>query len=108
MKKRIVIAEVLPRLLKDRGWTAKKLSELAQVKPTTISTWLLTGSRPRNIEDVAAVASVLEVSLNHLLFGEADEPNDLNTLQTTTVLEGLYKLKLERVVIPETKKKPNR
>lgn len=106
MKKKIIIAEVLPGLLKERGITAKQLAkEAGGISASTISTWLLPGSRPRNIEDVAAVAEVLGVSMNHLLFGDAEEPQDLLTLPAEAILEGVYRLKLERIPIPKKQKK---
>lgn len=73
-KKKIIISKTLPALLKAKNITAKQLATKAQVPQSTVATWLIEGARPRNIEDVAEAAMVLEVSLNHLLFGEAINP----------------------------------
>ena len=102
-KKEIVISDVLPRLLKERKLTAKKLSQATSVSQSTLSTWTLPKAKPRNIEDVATVADFLGVSLNYLLFGEADEPQDLQNLDGEIVLSGIYRLKLERLIIPQNK-----
>jgi transcriptional regulator with XRE-family HTH domain len=101
-KKKIIISSVLPDLLKRQGLTAKKLAQLSGVPPSTVATWLIRGSRPRNIEDVASAADVLEVSLQHLLFGEADQPMDLEAVPAETVLKGIYRLHLERLAVPES------
>ncbi len=104
-KKRIIISTILPGLLKARGLTAKRLATLSDVPQSTVATWLVAGSRPRNIEDVAAAADVLEVSLQHLLFGETSDPGDLETIPAETVLSGVYRLRLERLVLPSKKLK---
>lgn len=98
-KKKIIIAKVLPALLKAKNITAKQLAVKAQVPQSTVATWLIEGARPRNIEDVAEAASVLDVSLNHLLFGEADTPKDLKTIESELVLDAVYRVKLERLII---------
>ena len=96
-KKTIKISEVLPRLLKELNMSAKQLSKAAHISPSTISTWCLPKSKPKNIQDVAAAADVLGVSLNMLLFGEADTATDLNNLAGETLLNGIYRIKLERI-----------
>lgn len=102
-KKKIIINEVLPKLLKDKGLTAKEVSKLTGISTSTLSTWTLPKAKPRNIEDVALVAEVLGTSLNFLLFGELDKPSDLNQIQGETVLQGVFRLKLERLMIPDKK-----
>lgn len=102
-KKSIIINEILPKLLKERGLTAKKVSLETSVSQSTLSTWTLPNAKPRNIDDVAAVAEFLNVSLNYLLFGELDQPNDLLDMNGEVVLSGIYKLRLERIVIPKKK-----
>ena len=98
-KKKIIISKTLPALLKAKNLTAKQLATKSQVPQSTVATWLIEGARPRNIEDVAEAARVLDVSLNHLLFGEADEPKDLNSINEEIVLDGIYKIRLSRLLI---------
>lgn len=98
-KKPIVINEVLPKLLREKKLTAKVLSQKTGVSQSTISTWSLPKAKPRNIDDVALVAEYLGVSLNFLLFGEVDRPTDLEQVQGEVVLSGIYRLRLEKLVV---------
>lgn len=100
-KKPIVINEILPKLLREKKITAKTLSQKTGVSQSTLSTWTAPKAKPRNIDDVALVADYLEVSLNFLLFGEVDKPTDLEQVQGEVVLAGIYRLKLEKLVIPK-------
>lgn len=100
-RKPIVINEILPVLLREKKITAKVLSQKTGVSQSTISTWGLPKAKPRNIDDVAMVAEFLDVSLNYLLFGEVDKPSDLEQAQGEVVLSGVYRLKLEKLVIPK-------
>lgn len=104
-KKLIIINQILPKLLKEKGVTAKVVSRETGVSQSTLSTWGLPSAKPRNVADVAAVADFFEVSLNYLLFGEIDEPSDLEQVNGEIVLSGVYRLKLEKLIIPSKRKK---
>lgn len=93
----IRIHEVLPRLLKERGLTAKKLSQLSGVPASTLSTWLLPNSRPRNLDHLLKVSEVLGVSLDLLLLNESRGTKDLSSKQGEVVLSGVFKLHLEKI-----------
>jgi len=55
--------------LENKDLTASELSRLAGVPKQSLSDWLA-GSNPRDIRTVKRVADALEVSLDHLVFGE--------------------------------------
>lgn len=96
-KKNIVISEILPKLLHERKITAKKLSMETGVPTSTLSTWTLPKTKPRNIDDVAAVADFFGVSLNYLLFGENDKKKQIEGKPGEVILSGIYRLKLELI-----------
>ena len=107
-KKQILISEVLPRLLKQKSITAKELATQTGISPSTLSSWTIKGAKPRNIDDVALAAEVLGVSLNTLLFDEAEIPSDLLAVNATTILEGTFRLKLEKIDLPQISKNKKR
>lgn len=98
--------ETLPRLLKARGLTTTKLSKLTKIPNSTLSTWLTPGVKPKDPEQVATVAEALGVTMFELLFGEREDERDLavENLELEPVLDGLYRLRLEKVVLPKRKK----
>lgn len=90
---------VLRRLLKEKRMSALQLSRAAAVPNSTIATWLA-GSAPKRPEQLSDVARVLGVGLHALLFDEP-EPNagPIVEDQGEVVLDGLYRLKLEKVIL---------
>jgi transcriptional regulator with XRE-family HTH domain len=74
-------------LLKSRKMTIKQLADQSGVAASTIKTWLA-GSTPRSMDDLRTVARIFDVSLDFLLFGEADaadrHPGDLSLEQVFT------------------------
>lgn len=101
-KKQIRIGHVLAHLLKERGLSAKALSKNTGVSASTLSTWM-SNSKPRNVDDVAAVAEALGVSLDYLLFEDASVQADITDLKGETILSGIYRIKLEKIILPTKK-----
>src|SRR3989338_10735419 len=58
--------------LELRGMTAAEVSRKSGVSKQVLSLWL-TGSSPKNIEQVKKVAAVLGTSVDHLCFGEGKD-----------------------------------
>ena len=94
----------LKRLMKERGVTVTQLAKRAGVPHSTLSTWLLPSARPQDPVQIAAVARELGVGMHTLLFDEPENGLTLESLVTQSVLDGLYRLRLERVVLPQSEK----
>lgn len=89
---------VLRRLLKEKRMSALELSRSSGVPNSTIATWLA-GSSPKRVEQTSDVARVLGVPLHILLFDEPEPNSAPTTEEKEVVLDGLYRLKLEKVVL---------
>lgn len=98
----VVLAQTIKMLMEERGLTPEQLAEISGVRRTTLSDWLA-GTSPRNLEDARRVARNLGVTLHYLLFGqdEQDVLALLRTVPTTLVLEGVYRVRLERIETTE-------
>ena len=84
-----------------RGISAAELSRKTKVSKQVLSLWL-SGSKPKNIEQVKNVADVLEVTLDHLLFGsgkhhETEKFKELDALLGNEWIGGTFEIKLRRV-----------
>jgi transcriptional regulator with XRE-family HTH domain len=94
---------VLKRLLKERGnLSISELSRRTGVPHSTISTWLLPKAKPKDPSQIAAVAKELGTTMHYLLFEELENEVTLETLPTTPVLEGLYRVILQKVILPHS------
>lgn len=78
--------------------TLDEVAERAGVKRGTIGGWL-SGVSPRNLDDARKVAASLDVSFHYLCFGceESDALVAVQAAPTTVVLDGLFRLRLERI-----------
>lgn len=90
---------VLRRVLKAKSMSALELSRSSGVPNSTIATWLA-GSAPKRPEQLASAAKCLGIGLHELLFDEP-EPNaaPISEEKGEVILDGLYRLKLERISI---------
>ncbi|MGE0633746.1 MAG: helix-turn-helix domain-containing protein [Pseudobdellovibrionaceae bacterium] len=97
-QKLVCTRDVLSKQLKAKGMTISQLSRASGVPNSTLAQWS-SGVTPKNPSQALAVANVLGISLHFFLFGEEEQASDLEALETELVLEGLYKLSLQRVII---------
>ncbi len=90
----------LRHYLKARGLTASALARQAGVPKQSISDWL-GGTAPRRVDHLKKVADALEVSLDHLCFGNGDvdapPTTDLGGLIGDHWVGGLFEVRLRRV-----------
>jgi len=100
MKREIQIHVVLRRLLDQRGTTTTQVAKATKVPNSTLSTWLLPKAKPKDPQHLAAVADHFGTTIDFLLFGEVPAVN-VESLPLEHVLDGLYRLRLERVVLPK-------
>lgn len=102
MEYKIKIKSVLRRILEERKLSIKELAKQCGVSASTISTWLTTNGSPKSPEHVASVARCLGIPMHTLLF-DMPEPTEasIEQAQTDVVLEGYYKLRLEKVILPK-------
>jgi len=91
----IKIGHVLKHLMNDRKLTFKKLSELSGVPLSTIKTWSA-GVEPKSLAHARKVSRALGVSVEYLVFGNAEgnQPN-LQDILTTQLFSGWCKITIE-------------
>ena len=96
----IKINLVFRRLLEDRKTTVTKVSRATGISKSTLSTFLLPTARPTNVEQIKMLADHLGVGMSELLFDKPESMKSfLDSLKTEMAVEGLFKLRLERVII---------
>lgn len=88
-------------LLDHRGMSAADLSRKAEVSKQVISLWL-SGAKPRNVDQIKKVADALDVTVDHLLFGdgedrEAEKITAFDTLTGDGWVGGIFEVKFRRV-----------
>lgn len=86
--------------LTARGLTVAELSRLTGVPKTTLSDWL-TGRSPKNLTHLKAVADVLYVSVDELVFDALDSPKKegegVRTVEAELVPMGRFDVYMKRV-----------
>jgi len=85
-------------LLDHRGMSAARKSSVSK---QTLSLWL-SGSKPKNVEQIKQVADALGVSVDHLLFGNgrdhtSEQATELDALLGDQWISGLFEIRLRRV-----------
>lgn len=65
------LSSMLTQTLKKKGWTLNRLAKETKLSPATLHGWK-TGRGTANYNDLRKVASVLEISIHELMFGEPD------------------------------------
>lgn len=95
------IAITLKKLMKDQRLSVKSLSKSSGVAVSTLHEWL-NGRVPRSPIQTKKVADCLGVSLNRLLFDEADlaEAINLQQLLKEDVFSGTFEINIKRVKTP--------
>lgn len=73
------LKENLRQLLKTKGMTVTALSKQAKIPLQTLNNWL-SGSKPKDFDQVKAVADVFGVTLDYLVYGIEQEKIKVNDL----------------------------
>lgn len=84
-------------LCKKKGWTLSKLSKESGVPAQTLHGWT-TGRKPVNLDQVKKVATILEVSIHHLIFGEPDPFEFAGEEILKELFTGDVRVTLQRIV----------
>lgn len=93
----------LRELMKEKGLSLRKLSNLTGIRPSTLSGWI-NGVSPRDLGEVLTCAKYFGVSLEFLLFEQLSEATELESLLTDQVFEGYLKVKIEKVITKKTRR----
>lgn len=100
--KKSKLAETLNRLMKQHSVSTRALSKDTGVPQSTISA-LIGGRSSQKPEHLLAIAKRFSVSLEFLIFGEDDQPPNLENVLTEQIFSGWVKINVERA-IPNKKK----
>lgn len=98
------LPKVLKRVLKERSLSQRKLASLSGVPVTSIN-GMLTGKKSYSTENLIAVSNALEVSLDVLLKDEPPQGMSLDSINSTVILDGPFRITLSRLEIPSTASK---
>ncbi len=94
-KEKIMLSHTLPRLLKNKGLTFKKLAQLSNVSSSTLYEWK-NGREPQNIHHLKTISNILKVSLHYLLYGKQD-PYQINIEKMNkNIIEGNYNITIKK------------
>lgn len=95
---------VLKRILKERSMSQRKLAALSGVAVTSIN-GMLTGKKSYSTDNLISVSNALGVSLDTLLKDEPPTNVTLDSISSTVVLDGAYRITLSKLDIAEKIKK---
>jgi transcriptional regulator with XRE-family HTH domain len=85
--------EVLRTLLKQRELTLRQVTVETGIRRSTLSDWL-SGSRPRDLEEVRTLSRFFGVTLEQLLFG--DEPSRAPQAHVELHFDGPVRIRIDR------------
>ena len=83
--------------LSNKGLTASELSRISGVPKQSLSDWLA-GSSPRDIRTVKKVADALEVTLDHLVFGDGVAVLQ-ESVPANEWMSGIYEVKFRKIKV---------
>lgn len=93
---KLLIAQNLKKLIKERDITVAQLSRSTGVPQQTLSNWLL-GLEPRNLNQVKIIAKYFKVSIDYLAYGE-EPKQELHKLDDykEEIYAGIFEVVLRR------------
>ena len=94
-KKKIQIHKVLPELLKKKNVSIREVSRKTSVPQATLNSWTKDGSKPSDVNSLKLVASYFQISMDYLLYAESVQ--DFENIETDVLLNGLFRIRLEKV-----------
>jgi transcriptional regulator with XRE-family HTH domain len=89
------LKEQLDGLLSQRHISASELSKEVDIPKSTISDWL-SGTSPKNIDQVKKVADYFEVSIDYLCFGQTQNQSEISEY-TDEINAGVFEVVLRRI-----------
>lgn len=103
-------SEVFKRLMRERGVTAKLVSQATGIPPSTLSEWSA-GRVPKLGEDVLRLARFFGVTVDYLITGNHVEEEVVRDLLApgvdgfAEIHAGVYRLRIEKYAGPMRRKK---
>ncbi len=100
--KKAKLGETLTRLMKQKSVSTRALSKATGVPQSSVSA-LCAGRSSTKPEYQLAIAKFFSVSLEYLIFGEDEQPPNLENVLTEHLFSGWLKVRIEKAV-PDKKK----
>lgn len=82
--------------LQRHSITPTMLARLAKVPRQNISNWLM-NQKPKDVEQVKRVADVFQISLDHLLFGNAKDSQTTVISDSKDWITGTFEIKIRKI-----------
>lgn len=95
------LPKVLARILRERALSQKQLSKISGVSTSSINN-MLAGRQNYKTDNLIAISDALEVSLDVLLKDEVPNNVTLDSMESSVVLDGAYRVTLSKLNIPIT------
>lgn len=100
MKKHSNISQTLVYLLKKKKISMRTLAKKSQIPLSTLASYASAKKSSYSSDHLIRLSEVLDVSLDYLLTGQERQPINLDSLPLEKVFSGYFKIKLEKINIP--------
>ena len=105
MKKHSNISQILVQLMKKRKMSMRTLAKESEIPLSTLASYASAKKSSYSSDHLIRLSEVLEVSLDYLLTGEDRQQIDLENLPLEKLFSGYFKVKIEKLKIPEKDEK---
>lgn len=106
--KKVVLHQILKKLMKDRGTTVRKLAKECGLPVSTLGSYLSGKKANYNAEHLECLASYFSCSIDYLLFGKTNPTLDIKNLPTELIYQGLLMVRIERPVLESAQVKDDK
>lgn len=90
------IGQILPKLVRKKNSTYKRISAATGVPASTLSEWGQ-NRKPRDPTQILKVAQYLDVSLHYLLFGREDNQDTLQKIFKKDLFHGTFEITIKKI-----------
>jgi transcriptional regulator with XRE-family HTH domain len=91
-----MLAEILRRVLNERGITVASLARDTEVPRSTLNSWLNNKSNP-DLNQLDKVARYLGMSIEQLAFGREEKDAVAKLFEETEIHTGVYRVKISKI-----------
>lgn len=92
----MTLSQNLSKLMKQKEFSLKSLSEKSGVAKSTIHGWAI-GRKVRDLTELKKVAEILKVSLHSLVFGEPDPYESISPEVLSEIFSGDVRVSIHRI-----------
>ena len=102
--KKVVLHQILKKLMKERRTTVRKLAKECSLPVSTLGSYLSGKKANYSAEHLEALSTYFSCSIDYLLFGKVNPP-DIKNLPSELIYQGLLMVRIERPLMLDAKPK---